>query len=86
MPKQMTRADIERMCALYEGPLSVVPHYSIAPDAVFRLHNTIALGLKYHRVCLLPGLYGMITSDDGKEITIKYHDARSWLDRQGGAH
>lgn len=77
MPRRFTRDDVVQICALFEQVAA--PWYSVAPDAVCRLHNTIPLGLKYQRVMLLPGLAGKITSDDGKEITISYHEVKAWL-------
>ena len=77
MPRRFTRDDVVQICALFEQVEA--SQYPIAPDAVFRLHNTVPLGLKYQRVMLLTGLSGRITSDDGKEITISYYEAKAWL-------
>jgi hypothetical protein len=77
MSRVFTRDDLAQICALFE-PVEA-PWYSVAPDAVFRLQTRVPQGLKYQRVMILPGLSGQITSDDGKQVTVSYYEAKEWL-------
>jgi hypothetical protein len=77
IPKRMTHDDVVRLCAAFEQLAAA--GVGIEQNAVVRLHNTVPLGLKYQRILLLPGLYGTVTSDDGKEISVLYREAKAWL-------
>jgi len=71
------RETVKQMCAFYDD----LSNHGCLPasDASIVLHFKQVIGLKYQRVTLAPGLTGVISSDDGKQLKVLYRDAVVWL-------